>query len=66
LIEALAGEPALEAGAVRTVEHTASTPSGGYAVTATLSIVSSGGREYRYFDRTRVVRKEDAETGRPR
>jgi hypothetical protein len=42
---------------VRTVEHTATTPDGTYAVTATFSILSSGGREYRYLDGTRVTRK---------
>ena len=30
---------------------------GTYAVTGRFSIVSSGGREYRYFDGTSVVRK---------
>jgi arylsulfatase A-like enzyme len=57
LEEALVGGAALGANAVRTTEHTASTPDGTYAVTGTFSIVSAGGREYRYFDRTRVARK---------
>lgn len=57
LEDALADGAALGANAVRTIEHTASTPDGTYALTATFSIVSAGGREYRYFDRTRVARK---------
>ena len=56
LEEALVGGTA-EPPAVRTSEHTASTPDGHYAVTGTFSIVSAGGREYRYFDGTKVVRK---------
>ena len=57
LSEALAAGPSLAANAVRTVEHTASTPDGTYSVAATFSIVSADGREYRYFDGTRVTRK---------
>ncbi len=57
LSEALAAARGLAADAVRTVEHTAATPSGTYSVTATFSIVSADGREYRYFDGTRVTRK---------
>jgi predicted AlkP superfamily pyrophosphatase or phosphodiesterase len=57
LEEALVGGPAPGATAVRTAEHTASTPDGTYAVTGTFSTVSSGGREYRYLDRTKVARK---------
>ncbi len=45
------------ANAVWTIEHTASTPDGTYAVTGTFSIVNEAGREYRYFDGTRVTRK---------
>jgi arylsulfatase A-like enzyme len=56
LEEALVGGPASGANAVRTSEHTASTPDRTYAVTGRFSIVSAGGREYRYFDGTRVAR----------
>jgi arylsulfatase A-like enzyme len=56
LTEALAHEGALPTGAVRTTEHVATSPGGGYTVTAMFSIVSAGGREYRYLDGTRVVR----------
>ncbi len=45
------------ASAIRTLEHVARTPDGRYAVTGSFSIVTVGGREYRYFDGTRVVRK---------
>jgi arylsulfatase A-like enzyme len=57
LVEALAGGTAVSANAVRTMEHTASTPDGTYGVTGMFSIVRAGGREYRYFDGTRVSRK---------
>jgi predicted AlkP superfamily pyrophosphatase or phosphodiesterase len=57
LEEALMKGTALKAGAVRTTGHTASTPDGAYAVTATFSTLSSGDTEYRYFDKTVVVRK---------
>ena len=57
LEEGMAGGAALEANAVRTIEHTASTADGAYAVTGTFSIVNAGGRSYRYFDRTTVSRK---------
>jgi predicted AlkP superfamily pyrophosphatase or phosphodiesterase len=57
LEEALVDGPALGPNSVRTNEHTASTPDGTYTVTGTFSIVSAGGREYRYFDGTRVARK---------
>jgi arylsulfatase A-like enzyme len=57
LDEALIDGAAVGANAVRTIEHTAIGPDGTYAVTGTFSIVSAGGREYRYFDRTRVTRK---------
>lgn len=57
LDEALVSGAALGAGAVRTLEHVARSADGRYAVTATFSIVTAGGREYRYLDGTRVVRK---------
>jgi arylsulfatase A-like enzyme len=57
LEEALVDGAGLSANAVRTMEHTASTPDGTYVVTGTFSTVSVGGREYRYFDSTRVARK---------
>ena len=56
LTEALAREGALPTGAVKTTEHAVTSPSGGYTVTAMFSIVSAGGRDYRYFDGTRVAR----------
>ncbi len=57
LEEGLVNGAAPGANAVRTIEHTASTPDGTYAVTGTFSIVNAAGREYRYFDGTRVTRK---------
>ncbi len=56
LDEALTGET-MPAPATRTVEHTARTADGAYTVTATFSIVRADGREYRYLDATRVVRR---------
>jgi hypothetical protein len=41
---------------VRKTEHTASRPDGSYSATASFSTVSANGRDYRYFDGTRVVR----------
>jgi predicted AlkP superfamily pyrophosphatase or phosphodiesterase len=55
LTEALAGGTSA-APRVTTTEHTARTGDGSYAVTATFSTVAADGREYRYFDGTRVVR----------
>ncbi len=57
LDEALVRGAALGAGAVRTMEHVARKADGSYAVTGMFSVVSTGGREYRYLDGTRVVRK---------
>jgi arylsulfatase A-like enzyme len=57
LDEALAAGGGLGADPVRTVEHTSRTPDGAYAVTGDFSIVTVGGKEYRYFDGTRVVRR---------
>jgi predicted AlkP superfamily pyrophosphatase or phosphodiesterase len=57
LDEALADGTSLPPNAARRVEHTAKTPDGGYAVTAAFSVVSAGGREFRYLDATRVTRK---------
>jgi predicted AlkP superfamily pyrophosphatase or phosphodiesterase len=57
LEEALVGGEGLKANAVRTEEHTARNPDGSYVVTGTFSIVNAGGRDYRYFDKTTVVRK---------
>ena len=56
--EALTGEKA-RAGkrAVSSVEHSADTRDGRYRVTAMLSIVRIGDREYRYFDGARVTRR---------
>jgi predicted AlkP superfamily pyrophosphatase or phosphodiesterase len=57
LEEALVDGAALGTNAVRTTEHTASMPDGTYVITGTFSTVSVGGREYRYFDSTKVARK---------
>jgi predicted AlkP superfamily pyrophosphatase or phosphodiesterase len=57
LEEALAGGVALNVNAVRRTEHTVRTPDGVYALTAIFSTVTAGGREYRYFDQTKVIRK---------
>jgi arylsulfatase A-like enzyme len=57
LEEALVEGAAASAGDVRALEHTARAADGRYAVTGTFSIVRTGGREYRYFDGTSVVRK---------
>ena len=57
LDEALAGGALLGAGAVRTMEHAARTADGSYVVTAMFSVVTAGGREYRYLDGTKVLRK---------
>ena len=57
LDEALAGAATVRAGAVRKSEHTVATPDRAYTVTATFSTITSGGREYRYLDQTKVVRK---------
>ena len=57
LTEALADGPMLPASAVRAFEHGASTPDGRYSVTASFSVVTVAGHEYRYFDSARVIRK---------
>jgi predicted AlkP superfamily pyrophosphatase or phosphodiesterase len=57
LEEALVDVPIPGAEATRTTEHTATTPDGTYAVTATFSTLRAGGREFRYFDGAKVVRK---------
>ena len=43
--------------AVQKMDHTVNTADGAYTLTGTFSIVSVGGRQYRYLDGTRVVRK---------
>jgi predicted AlkP superfamily pyrophosphatase or phosphodiesterase len=55
------GKP-IPASAIREMEHTVSTSAGStgdeqYALTGKFVTVNAGGREYRYFDGTRVVRK---------
>ena len=58
LEEAFAGDRARAARrAVTTTEHTARTSDPPYAVTARLSILHGGSREYRYFDGTAVSRE---------
>lgn len=64
LEEAFIGGAIVSANAVRTIEHTVSTPDGVYALTAMLSLVGVNGREYRYFDGTKVARSAvDPEVG---
>jgi predicted AlkP superfamily pyrophosphatase or phosphodiesterase len=55
LIEALAGGPSAMP-RVTSSAHRARTGDGSYAATATFSTVNADGRDYRYFDGTRVVR----------
>jgi predicted AlkP superfamily pyrophosphatase or phosphodiesterase len=43
--------------AVQKMDHTVNTADGAYTLTGTFSIVSVAGRQYRYLDGTRVVRK---------
>ena len=43
--------------AVTTIERTAATPDGSYRVTGKFSTITAGGRSYRYFDGTTVVRQ---------
>jgi arylsulfatase A-like enzyme len=57
LEEALIDGASIRADEVRTLAHTARTADGSYAVTGTFSVVVIDGRQYRYFDGTRVVRK---------
>ena len=57
LDEALVRAAPPGAGAVRTTEHVVRTADGSYAVTGMFSVVTAGGREYRYLDGTKVVRK---------
>jgi predicted AlkP superfamily pyrophosphatase or phosphodiesterase len=56
LEEAFVNGMSLSAGAVRKIEHKAGTKDGSYSVTGTFSIVTAGGRSYRYLDGTRVDR----------
>jgi predicted AlkP superfamily pyrophosphatase or phosphodiesterase len=56
LEEALSGGAAADV-KVWTMEHTVRTGEGSYTLTGMFSIVSAGGREYRYFDGTKVVRQ---------
>ncbi len=58
LEEAFVGTEPLPADAVRTSERTVSTADGTYQLTGTFSVLTVGGRGYRYFDGTKVVRKE--------
>lgn len=57
LDEALVNGKPLMPSAIRVMKHTSSTGDDRYSVTATFSIVTVGGHEYRYLDETRVVRK---------
>jgi len=56
LVEAMRATSTQPAAAVTKREHTARTKDGNYAQTAFLSIVRTGGKEYRYLDYTKVVR----------
>ena len=57
LDEALANGKPLPAGDVRALTHVVKTTDGAYTLTGAFSVVRSGGRDYRYFDSTTVVRK---------
>ncbi|HTV01017.1 MAG TPA: alkaline phosphatase family protein, partial [Luteitalea sp.] len=57
LDEARAGRMTAQPPTVRTSEHTAKATDGRYSVTASVSTVSSHGRDYRYFDSARVSRR---------
>jgi arylsulfatase A-like enzyme len=57
LAEALARPSGDGAAVVQAIDHTSKTADGAYAVTARFSIVTTGGKEYRYFDEATVVRK---------
>src|SRR6185436_8457921 len=57
LDEALANGKPLPAGDVRALTHVVKTIDGAYTLTGAFSVVRSGGRDYRYFDSTTVVRK---------
>jgi predicted AlkP superfamily pyrophosphatase or phosphodiesterase len=57
LEEAFLDRDMLAADAVRTYEHTATAPDGAYRVTGMFSVLTAGGREHRYFDGTKVVRR---------
>jgi arylsulfatase A-like enzyme len=58
LVPALVDGADRDAAAVRSFDHTVRTPDGAYTVTATFSVVTTGGREYRYLDGTRVAREQ--------
>ena len=60
LDEAFVSGAAVNPSALRTTTHTARTSDGSYAVTAAFSVISRGGREYRYFDEAKVERKTPA------
>jgi arylsulfatase A-like enzyme len=57
LEEAFVDGKSLPASAIREMEHTAATGDEQYVVTGKFVTVNAGGREYRYFDGTRVGRK---------
>lgn len=57
LHEALAGGPSPTTARVRSTDVHTSAPEAGYALTGTFSTVDSGGKNYRYFDRTVVTRR---------
>jgi arylsulfatase A-like enzyme len=49
---------------VRTMQRTASSADGAYAVDAFFSIVQTGRGSYRYFDRTRITRRQPSASSR--
>ena len=57
LEEAFVAGARLTADAVQKIERSSRTTDGAYRVTGTFSVVDAGGRTYRYFDGTKVVRK---------
>jgi predicted AlkP superfamily pyrophosphatase or phosphodiesterase len=57
LNEALAGGPDPASFRVRSEQHRATTPDGGYSATASFSIVEAGGESFRYFDSASADRR---------
>ena len=57
LRDAFVDGPAPATLAVRTLEHAVASDDKSYSATASFSIVTSEGREYRYFDQARAIRR---------
>jgi predicted AlkP superfamily pyrophosphatase or phosphodiesterase len=56
LDEAFTGGPEPQSARMRSVEHSVKTADGSYVLTVSFSTIESGGRSYRYLDRTTVER----------